>query len=63
MLNIAVLYRFRGPFFGLKWQLSGKVEMVRVNDIRLQNVKGKAKPYQVKQLLQLIETHNLQMEE
>jgi predicted RNA binding protein YcfA (HicA-like mRNA interferase family) len=28
-----------------------------------QNVKGKAKPYQVKQLLRLIETHNLQMEE
>ena len=31
--------------------------------LNLQNVKGKAKPYQVKQLLQLIETHNLQMEE
>ena len=30
--------------------------------LNLQNVKGKAKPYQVKQLLQLIETHNLQME-
>ena len=28
-----------------------------------EDVKGKAKPYQVKQLLQLIETHNLQMEE
>ncbi len=30
--------------------------------LNLQNVKGKAKPYQVKQLLQLIETHNLKME-
>jgi predicted RNA binding protein YcfA (HicA-like mRNA interferase family) len=31
--------------------------------LNLQNVKGKAKPYQIKQFLQLIETHNLQMEE
>ena len=31
--------------------------------VNLQNVKGKAKPYQVKQLLQLIEQYNLQMEE
>ncbi|MDR4518146.1 MAG: type II toxin-antitoxin system HicA family toxin [Nitrosomonas sp.] len=31
--------------------------------LNLQNVKGKAKPYQIKQLLQLIETHNLQMED
>ena len=31
--------------------------------LNLQNVKGKAKPYQLKQFLQLIETHNLQMEE
>ena len=31
--------------------------------LNLQNVKGKAKPYQIKQLLQLIETHNLQMKE
>jgi len=31
--------------------------------VNLQNVKGKAKSYQVKQLLQLIETHNLQMEQ
>ena len=30
--------------------------------LNLQDVKGKAKPYQIKQLLQLIETHNLQME-
>lgn len=29
--------------------------------LNIQNVKGKAKPYQVKQLLQLIETHNLKM--
>jgi hypothetical protein len=31
--------------------------------INLQDVKGKAKPYQVKQLLQLIERYNLQMED
>ena len=31
--------------------------------LNLQNAKGKAKPYQIKQMLQLIETHNLQMEE
>ena len=30
--------------------------------LNLQNVKGKAKPYQVRQMLQLIETHNLQLE-
>ena len=31
--------------------------------VNLQNVKGKAKPYQVKQLLKLIERYNLQMKE
>ena len=31
--------------------------------INLQNVKGKAKPYQVKQLLQPIERYNLQLED
>ena len=31
--------------------------------LNLQNVKGKVKPYQIKQFMQLIETHNLQMEE
>ena len=31
--------------------------------INLQNVGGKAKPYQIKQLLQLIEKYNLQIEE
>ncbi|GAH45221.1 unnamed protein product [marine sediment metagenome] len=31
--------------------------------INLQNVKGKAKPYQVKQLLQTIERYNLNMED
>lgn len=31
--------------------------------VNLQNVKGKAKPYQVKQLLQVIEQYNLQMED
>jgi len=31
--------------------------------LNLQNVKGRAKPYQVKQLLQMIEHHNLKMED
>ena len=31
--------------------------------LNLQNVKGKAKPYQIKQLLQIIERYNLQMED
>jgi len=31
--------------------------------INLQNVKGKAKPYQIKQLIQIIERFDLQMEE
>ena len=31
--------------------------------INLQDVDGKAKPYQVKQLLQLIERYNLQIED
>jgi len=31
--------------------------------INLQDVKGKAKPYQVKQLLKLIERHNLKLGE
>ena len=31
--------------------------------VNLQNVNGKAKPYQVKQLLRLIERYNLHMEE
>ncbi|CRI65953.1 conserved hypothetical protein [Thiocapsa sp. KS1] len=30
--------------------------------LNLQDLKGKAKPYQVKQLLQLAELHNLQLE-
>jgi predicted RNA binding protein YcfA (HicA-like mRNA interferase family) len=30
--------------------------------VNLQNVQGKAKPYQVKQLLQIVERYNLQME-
>ena len=30
--------------------------------VNLQNVKGKAKSYQIKQLLQLVEKYNLQME-
>jgi len=31
--------------------------------LNLQNVKGKAKPYQVKQLLKIIERYNLHMED
>lgn len=31
--------------------------------LNLQNVNGKVKPYQLKQLLNLIEQHNLKMEE
>jgi predicted RNA binding protein YcfA (HicA-like mRNA interferase family) len=31
--------------------------------LNMQNVKGKAKPYQIKQLLQLVEAHNLQLGE
>ena len=30
--------------------------------LNLQDVKGKAKPYQIRQFLQLIEIHNLKME-
>lgn len=31
--------------------------------VNLQNVKGKAKPYQIKQLMKITEKYNLQMEE
>jgi predicted RNA binding protein YcfA (HicA-like mRNA interferase family) len=31
--------------------------------VNIQNVKGKAKPYQVRQFLTLVETHNLSLEE
>jgi predicted RNA binding protein YcfA (HicA-like mRNA interferase family) len=31
--------------------------------LNLQNVKGTAKPYQIKQMLQLIEAHNLRLGE
>ncbi len=31
--------------------------------LNLQNVKGKAKPYQIKQFLELVERYDLQMEE
>ena len=31
--------------------------------LNLQNVKGKAKPYQIKQFLELIERYDLQLEE
>lgn len=31
--------------------------------INLQNVKGKAKPYQIRQFLQIIERYNLKMED
>ena len=29
--------------------------------VNIQNVKGKAKPYQIKQLLQLVEAHDLKL--
>ena len=31
--------------------------------INLQNVKGKAKPYQIRQFLQIVERYNLKMED
>lgn len=31
--------------------------------VNLQDIRGKAKPYQVKQLLQIIERYNLQLED
>jgi predicted RNA binding protein YcfA (HicA-like mRNA interferase family) len=31
--------------------------------VNLQNVKGKAKPYQIKQMLKIVERHNLILEE
>ncbi len=31
--------------------------------VNLQNVKGKAKPYQIKQFLNIVESYNLQMED
>ncbi len=31
--------------------------------VNLQEIKGKAKPYQIRQLLKIIETHNLKMED
>ncbi len=31
--------------------------------VNIQNIKGKAKPYQVKQLLKIVERYNLQMED
>ncbi len=31
--------------------------------VNLQKVKGKVKPYQIRQLLKIIETHNLKMED
>ena len=31
--------------------------------VNLQEFKGKAKPYQIRQLLKIIETHNLKMED
>jgi len=31
--------------------------------VNLQEARGKAKPYQIRQLLKIIETHNLRMEE
>jgi len=36
----------------------------KINEIiNIQNVKGEAKPYQIKQFLSIVEKYNLQMEE
>jgi len=39
------------------------VDGLRSRGVDLPNVKGKAKPYQVKQFLALVERYNLHMEE
>jgi predicted RNA binding protein YcfA (HicA-like mRNA interferase family) len=31
--------------------------------VNLQNIKGQAKPYQIRQFLKLVETHNLKLKE
>lgn len=55
-------------FFGFRLErISGSHHIYIHPDVpellNLQNVKGKAKPYQIKQLLQIVERYNLQMEE
>jgi len=54
--------------FGFKLdRVNGSHHIFVHKDIRellnLQNIKGKAKPYQIKQFLNLIEKHNLKMRE
>lgn len=54
--------------FGFRLDRKGSSHHIYVHPeipelLNLQSVKGKAKPYQVKQLLQLIEQYNLHMGE
>ena len=52
--------------YGFIWQRTRGSHNIYVNNnikeiINIQNVNGKAKPYQVKQFLKLIEKYNLEM--
>ena len=54
--------------YGFIWQRTRGSHNIYVNNnikeiINIQNVNGKAKPYQVKQVLKLIEKYNLEMED
>jgi len=54
--------------FGFHWQRTRGSHNIFVNNnvneiINIQNVNGKAKPYQIKQFLKLIEKYNLEMED
>lgn len=54
--------------FGFRWQRTRGSHNIFVNNkvneiINIQNVSGKAKPYQIKQFLKLIEKYNLEMED
>jgi len=54
--------------FGFKLTRTSGSHKIYVNNgideiLNLQNVKGEAKPYQVKQFLKIIELHNLKLED
>lgn len=54
--------------FGFVWQRTNGSHNIYVNNnireiINIQKVNGKAKPYQIKQFLKLIEKYNLEMED
>ncbi len=54
--------------FGFRLDRTNGSHHILVHDgvrelINLQNLRGKAKPYQVRQLLDLVELHDLQMED